>query len=83
MMRTGASMIFLTAIALVFMAGPRAAAETLPNILPAGTVAEPLTFTSASGQLLLETPATTEIAVPSSLGEASGTSEQAGTFHIA
>jgi hypothetical protein len=60
-----------------------ASAETLPNILPLGTAAEPLTYNTSSLHASFGSAGLTEVTSASSLGtaESEGTEGNTGNFH--
>jgi hypothetical protein len=76
-------MAFMVILALSSITAATAAAETLPNVLPLATAAEPITSTSSSSKASFGSSGLTEVTSATSLGEATstGTEGNAGTFH--
>jgi hypothetical protein len=76
-------MAFMVILALSSITAATASAETLPNVLPLGTVAEPITFTSSSTGAAFGSAGLTEVTSETSSGESTseGTEGNAGTFH--
>jgi len=73
---------FMAILAFASIGAATAAAETLPNVLPLGTEAAPVTFNSESGESVFGTKGLAEVNSKTSLGtsKSTGTEGNAGTF---
>lgn len=72
---------FMMVLVLTSIASGSASAESTPNILPLGTVANPLEFKSSSAKSTFGS-GVLSVTSEKSEGEGSGTSEKLGSFHV-